>query len=177
MQFAGAHLVTSLLAFNLGVELGQLAVLAVLIPALNLLFRYVKESVGTLLLSLLVGHTAWHWMVERASGWRVSLAFVRSRARSPARSAGSWRSWSLRGSRGSPPKVSAAGGGGSRASASSYLPPVTSMNVPVLNDASSESSQRMACATSSAWPPRFSGTNALTRSTRFGSPPLACISV
>ena len=64
-QFAGAHLVTSLLAFNLGVELGQLVVLAVLIPALNLLFRYVKESVGTLLLSLLVGHTAWHWMVER----------------------------------------------------------------------------------------------------------------
>jgi hypothetical protein len=64
-QFAGAHLVTSLLAFNLGVELGQLLVLAVLIPALNLLFRYVKESVGTLLLSLLVGHTAWHWMVER----------------------------------------------------------------------------------------------------------------
>ena len=64
-QFAGAHLVTSLLAFNLGVELGQLAVLAVLIPALNLLFRYVKEGVGTLLLSLLVGHTAWHWMVER----------------------------------------------------------------------------------------------------------------
>ena len=65
MQFAGAHLVTSLLAFNLGVELGQFVVLAVLIPALNLLFRYVKESAGTLLLSLLVGHTAWHWMVER----------------------------------------------------------------------------------------------------------------
>ena len=66
LQFAGAHLVTSLLAFNLGVELGQLLVLAVLIPALNLLFRYVKESVGTLLLSLLVGHTAWHWLVERS---------------------------------------------------------------------------------------------------------------
>ena len=66
LQFAGSHLVTSLLAFNLGVELGQLLVLAVLVPALNLLFRYVKESVGTLLLSLFVGHTAWHWMVERS---------------------------------------------------------------------------------------------------------------
>jgi len=65
LQFAGAHMVTSLLAFNLGVELGQLLVLAVLIPALNLLFRYVKESVGTLLLSLLAGHTAWHWLIER----------------------------------------------------------------------------------------------------------------
>jgi len=65
LQFAGAHMVTSLVAFNLGVELGQLLVLAVLIPALNLLFRYVKESVGTLLLSLLAGHTAWHWLIER----------------------------------------------------------------------------------------------------------------
>ena len=70
LQFAGAHMVTSLVAFNLGVELGQLLVLAVLIPALNLLFRYVKESVGTLLLSLLAGHTAWHWLIER--GERLS---------------------------------------------------------------------------------------------------------
>ena len=76
LQFAGSHLVTSLFAFNVGVELGQLAVLAVLIPALNLLFRYVKESVGTLLLSLLVGHTAWHWMVERGERLgEVSLAW------------------------------------------------------------------------------------------------------
>ena len=35
LQFAGDHLVTSLLAFNIGVEIGQLAVLLVLIPALN----------------------------------------------------------------------------------------------------------------------------------------------
>ena len=59
----------------------------------------------------------------------------------------------------------------------SYLPPVTSMNDPVVKDGSSESSQRMARATSSGVPPRFIGTDPLTRSTRFGSPPLACISV
>ena len=41
LQFAGSHLLTSLLAFNLGVELGQLFVLALLVPALTLLFRYV----------------------------------------------------------------------------------------------------------------------------------------
>ncbi len=39
LQFAGDHLLTALLAFNLGVEIGQIAVLLVLIPALNLVFR------------------------------------------------------------------------------------------------------------------------------------------
>jgi hypothetical protein len=65
LQFAGSHLISSLLAFNLGVELGQLLVLIVLVPALSFLFRYVPERVGTIILSLLVGHTAWHWLLER----------------------------------------------------------------------------------------------------------------
>ena len=39
LQFAGSHLLTSLLAFNVGVELGQLLVLVILVPLLNLLFR------------------------------------------------------------------------------------------------------------------------------------------
>lgn len=67
LQFAGDHLVTSLLAFNIGVEIGQLAVLIVLIPALGLLFKYVvPERLGIIILSALVTHTAWHWMIERA---------------------------------------------------------------------------------------------------------------
>jgi len=66
LQFAGEHLLTSLLSFNIGVELGQLLVLALMVPALELLFHYaVTERLGTILLSALVAHTAWHWMVER----------------------------------------------------------------------------------------------------------------
>jgi hypothetical protein len=66
LQFAGEHLLTSLLSFNIGVELGQLLVLALMVPALELLFRYaVTERLGTILLSALVAHTAWHWMMER----------------------------------------------------------------------------------------------------------------
>ena len=66
LQFAGSHVPASLLSFNIGVELGQLVVLAVLIPALGLLVRYlVSERVGTIILSALVAHTAWHWMTER----------------------------------------------------------------------------------------------------------------
>jgi len=66
MQFAGSHLLASLLSFNIGVELGQLLVLALMIPALELLFRYVvAERMGTIILSAIVAHTAWHWMIER----------------------------------------------------------------------------------------------------------------
>jgi hypothetical protein len=70
LQFAGDHLVASLLAFNVGVELGQLVVLLIAIPALTLLFRFVvAERIGTILLSALVAHTAWHWATERGSAW------------------------------------------------------------------------------------------------------------
>src|SRR5947208_16345111 len=66
LQFAGSHLLTSLLSFNLGVELGQLLVLVLMIPALDLLFRrVVAERIGTIILSAIVAHTAWHWMIER----------------------------------------------------------------------------------------------------------------
>lgn len=66
LQFAGGHLFSSLLAFNVGVELGQILILLLVIPLLNLLFKYfVAERVGTILLSALVAHSAWHWMTER----------------------------------------------------------------------------------------------------------------
>src|SRR5215467_11249664 len=66
LQFAGSHLLTSLLSFNLGVELGQLLVLVLLIPLLEGLFRFVvAERMGTIILSALVAHTGWHWMTER----------------------------------------------------------------------------------------------------------------
>jgi len=66
LQFAGSHLVTSLFAFNVGVELGQLFVLLLVIPALAFLFkRVVAERMGTIILSAFVAHTAWHWMLDR----------------------------------------------------------------------------------------------------------------
>jgi HupE/UreJ protein len=66
MQFAGSHLLTSLLSFNLGVELGQLLVLVLMVPALDVLFRFVvAERMGTIILSALVAHTAWHWTIDR----------------------------------------------------------------------------------------------------------------
>jgi hypothetical protein len=71
LQFAGPHLVTSLLAFNVGVELGQLAVLLFLLPLLHLFFRYAApERAGGIILSALIAHTAWHWLTERGGELR-----------------------------------------------------------------------------------------------------------
>jgi hypothetical protein len=66
MQFAGSHLVMSLLAFNLGVEIGQVLVVVLVVPFVHLLFKYaLPEKAGVILLSAIVGHWAWHWMQER----------------------------------------------------------------------------------------------------------------
>ncbi|HEY7819770.1 MAG TPA: hypothetical protein VIG29_16225, partial [Vicinamibacteria bacterium] len=54
--------------FNVGIELGQLVVLALFVPAVELLFRFVvAERLGTLVVSALILHTGWHWMIERGA--------------------------------------------------------------------------------------------------------------
>ena len=66
MQFAGNHLLSSLLAFNLGVEFGQIVIVCLAAPVINLIFKWTeKEKLITVIASVLVGHTAWHWMLER----------------------------------------------------------------------------------------------------------------
>jgi hypothetical protein len=66
LQFAGDHLMTALFGFNVGVEIGQIAVLVVLIHALDFIFRYVvAEWLGVIIMSALIAHVAWHWVIER----------------------------------------------------------------------------------------------------------------
>jgi hypothetical protein len=75
LQFGGTHFVTSLVTFNVGVEIGQIMALLVIVPALYLLFRYVvAERSGAIIISALVAHHAWHWMIARGEtlfehGW------------------------------------------------------------------------------------------------------------
>jgi hypothetical protein len=90
-QLAGDHLLLSLLAFNIGIELGQLAFIAVAIAVLGLLFEKTRlsERLVTVVISAFVAHTAWHWLAERwntlsrvqwpqfdaaALGWSIALA-------------------------------------------------------------------------------------------------------
>jgi hypothetical protein len=68
LQFAGTHLLVSLFSFNVGIEIGQIAVLAAMLPLLALVRRYVlKGRIGVVVLSALVAHTGWHWMIDRGA--------------------------------------------------------------------------------------------------------------
>jgi hypothetical protein len=68
LQFAGSHLLLSLFSFNIGIEIGQLGVLAVMLPLLALFRRLVPERTGVIVLSALVALVGSYWMVER---WQV----------------------------------------------------------------------------------------------------------
>jgi hypothetical protein len=67
LQFAGSHLVLSLLAFNFGIELGQLLVLALIWPVLVFALARARgaDRIVVAVISGFVGHAAWHWMLER----------------------------------------------------------------------------------------------------------------
>jgi hypothetical protein len=66
LQFAGSHPIAALAAFNAGLELGTIIILAIALPALNLLFTsVVSERAGIIVSSVLIGHVGWHWMTER----------------------------------------------------------------------------------------------------------------
>ena len=69
LQFAGSHVVSALFAFNVGIELGQIAALVVMLSAMTLLARVLPERAGVIVLSALAAHTAWHWMIERGEAW------------------------------------------------------------------------------------------------------------
>jgi hypothetical protein len=71
LQFAGAHKLDSVLSFNMGVEMAQLLALAVVVLALEILFRrVVAEGKGTLVVSGLVLLTAWRSMLDRIAQLR-----------------------------------------------------------------------------------------------------------
>lgn len=66
LQFAGRHVMASLVAFNVGIEAGLLLLVLLLVPALSLFFRFVvAERLGTIVLSGLIAHSAWHWTWDR----------------------------------------------------------------------------------------------------------------
>ena len=84
LQFAGSHLLLSLLAFNVGIELGQLLVLALAMPVLGIIAqsRTVQPRWIAVIISAIVFHTAWHWLGDRAetlkkaASWQLDTPVV-----------------------------------------------------------------------------------------------------
>ena len=73
LQFAGSNLLVSLLSFNIGIEIGQLAVLCVCVPALALLLRgRMAGPMGIIVLSAIIANVAWQWMMQRGEAlWQT----------------------------------------------------------------------------------------------------------
>jgi hypothetical protein len=66
LQFAGSYLLISLLSFNIGIEIGQLAVLCVFVPALALILRgRMAGRMGIIVMSAIIANIAWQWMAQR----------------------------------------------------------------------------------------------------------------
>ena len=72
LQFAGDHVLVSLAGFNAGIEIGQLLVIGVLAFVLRLIGDRVPAVLMTVVLTVFIAHTAWHWLLER---WEVFSAF------------------------------------------------------------------------------------------------------
>ena len=64
-QFAGTHPLVAVVFFNIGVAIGAVVTLAIAFFALQLLFaRVLGPLLGVIVLSALVGHAAWHGMMN-----------------------------------------------------------------------------------------------------------------
>jgi len=65
LQFAGSYLLLSLFSFNIGIELGQMLVLALMLPVLALCRRVVPERMLVVVLSAIAALIAGRWMWDR----------------------------------------------------------------------------------------------------------------
>jgi hypothetical protein len=74
LQFAGSHLLTSLLAFNAGVEAAQLVVIVAVALTVTVAFRRLASPrVAAIVLSAIAAHTGWDWLLERGAVlWQFS---------------------------------------------------------------------------------------------------------
>ena len=67
IQFAGRHLLLSLVSFDVGVAFGQILALLLALWAFALLFKHVlRGRLGVVILSALLAHSAWHCMLDAA---------------------------------------------------------------------------------------------------------------
>jgi len=76
-QFAGAHAVLSAVSFNLGVALGDGVALVLAFVALGIVFTYVTgQRLGVVVLSVVLGHAAWHWMLDSGHGFEHAASGI-----------------------------------------------------------------------------------------------------
>ncbi len=68
LQFAGTHTQVALWFYALGIDLGALLVFALASVGLALILRGARAGrIGVIVLSAIVAHASWHWMIDRIS--------------------------------------------------------------------------------------------------------------
>jgi hypothetical protein len=66
LQFAGDHSQIALWSFAVGIDLGALLAFAVTFVGLALILRGARAGrIGIIVLSAIVAHASWHWMIDR----------------------------------------------------------------------------------------------------------------
>lgn len=66
-QFAGTHPFISAVCFNLGVAAGEVVSFALAFALMRFIFaRLLAPSLAVVVVSALLGHMGWHWMIDRA---------------------------------------------------------------------------------------------------------------
>jgi hypothetical protein len=64
-QFAGAHTIVSVVSFNVGIALGEVVSLALVLGVVHLLIaRVLGLPLTVIVLSAVLGHLGWHWMID-----------------------------------------------------------------------------------------------------------------
>ena len=73
VQFAGVHSQVALWSLALGIDIGALLALAAISVGLALILRGARAGrVGIVVLSVIVAHAAWHWLIERVTAfWQM----------------------------------------------------------------------------------------------------------
>jgi len=65
-QFTGTHPVVSAVSFNSGVAAGEVVSLALAFALMRLVFaRLLPASLAVVVVSAVLGHLGWHWMIDR----------------------------------------------------------------------------------------------------------------
>ncbi len=71
LQFGGTHRGVAVLSFSTGAIAGEIVTVLLMALALELAFQFIVDRrIGTVVLSAIAAHTAWHWMADRYAEFR-----------------------------------------------------------------------------------------------------------
>jgi hypothetical protein len=76
-QFAGDHTRVATVAFNIGVAFGEVAAVVIAFAVATVIVQSVLgRRLGVIIVSAILGHAAWHWMVDSGHALAHAMALA-----------------------------------------------------------------------------------------------------